>query len=259
MEAPGADAPEYGVVMSARPFPEGTRVENVDMTRSRLHGVDLEGARITDASLRDADISGYIEGLVLNGVEVEPLVRAELERRDPDRVKLRAADLAGVRAAWSMVEARWAEATARAAKLPAELQQQRVEGEWSVVETLRHLVFATDSWLSRAILLDPHPYHPLGLPWSGVEPEWARELGVDLDASPSFAEMLPVRSSRQRAVRTTLERLSDEELSSRRRAPDEPGHPEGEHSVMQCLHVLLDEEFEHHRYTVRDLEALESA
>lgn len=48
------------------------------------------------------------------------------------------------------------------------------------------------------------------------------------------------------------------------RPPGSPGHPTGEHFVLQCLHVLLNEEclneeWEHHRYTVRDLDVLDPA
>jgi DinB superfamily len=35
------------------------------------------------------------------------------------------------------------------------LLHESVGGEWSFIETLRHLVFATDSWIRRAILGDP--------------------------------------------------------------------------------------------------------
>jgi hypothetical protein len=46
--------------------------------------------------------------LRVNGVEIEPLVQAELDRRFPERVKLRAADVEGLREAWSMLEDLWA-------------------------------------------------------------------------------------------------------------------------------------------------------
>jgi hypothetical protein len=39
--------------------------------------------------------------------------------------------------------------------------------------------------------------------------------------------------------------------------PGSPGHPRKEHTVLQCLHVILKEEWQHHRYAVRDLEVLE--
>jgi hypothetical protein len=174
-------------------------------------------------------------------------------------VKLRATDIAGLREAWSMLERRWAATTERALRLPEVIQGEGVAGEWSTVETLRHLVFATDCWLLRAIRLDPTPYHPWGLPWSGADPEFTRAVGVDPSASPSLVEVMPLRHARQQAVRETLENLTDAGLAEIRIAPETPGHPNGEHSVLHCLQVLLNEEWEHHRYAVRDLDLLDPA
>ncbi len=39
--------------------------------------------------------------------------------------------------------------------------------------------------------------------------------------------------------------------------PASPGHPRKDHTVLQCLHVVLKEEWQHHRYAVRDLAVLE--
>lgn len=240
-----------------RPFPEGSRIEDLDLSNVHLHGASFEGAKLTDASLGGADISGDIEGLRINDVEVEPLVRDELDRRHPERAMLRATDVAGLRGAWAMLETLWARTSVRAAGLPADVPHQRVEGEWSFVETLRHLVFATDCWLSRAIELEPHPYHPWGLPWTGAGTEWATRIGIDLGAAPSLAEVTAVRRQRQDAVRGALERLTDTELDAVRTAPDDDGHPSGAHSVRHCVHVILNEEWEHHRYATRDLDVLD--
>jgi hypothetical protein len=51
----------------------------------------------------NADVSGDIEGLRLNGVEVATLVEAELNRRDPNRVKMRAMDPVGLSTAWELM------------------------------------------------------------------------------------------------------------------------------------------------------------
>ncbi len=158
-----------------------------------------------------------------------------------------------------MVERLWAVTTERALRLPEAVQRERAGGEWSIVETLRHLVFATDCWLFRAIRLEPSPYHPWGLPWSGAGPELTHAVGVDTSASPGPEEVMPVRRHYQQAVHETLGNLTDAGLAEVRVAPDAPGHPAGEHSVLQCLHVLLNEEWEHHRYTVRDLDVLDPA
>jgi hypothetical protein len=134
-----------------------------------------------------------------------------------------------------------------------------VDGEWSFVETLRHLVFATDCWLFRGVHLAPRPYHPWGLAWSGAGPAWSAAVGLDLRAAPSLAEIRPVRERHQQAVRETLEALNDVALAEVRTPPDDDGHPSGPHTVLHCLHVLCSEEWEHHRYAVRDLAALEGA
>jgi hypothetical protein len=245
------------MMMPESQLPAGSRIDNLDLSGVHLHGPSLAGARLTDAYLVGADISGDIKGLRLNGVDVEPLVCAELDRMYPERPKLRATDVTGLREAWSIVEGLWATTTERALALPDVVQRERVGGEWSFVETLRHLVMATDSWLFRAIKLEPSPYHPWGLPPSGTRPEFISAIGLDVSASPSLEEIMPIRREHQQAVRETLENLTDAGLAEVRAAPDSPGHPVGEHTVLKCVHVLLDEEWEHHRYTVRDLDVLD--
>ena len=122
----------------------GERLDGADFSHARLHAATFEGAGITDGWLRNADISGYIEGLRVNGVEVAPLVEAELDRRFPDRVKLRAVDPQGLADAWTLIEDVWRATVARARMLPEALLFERVDDDWSFVETLRHLVMATD-------------------------------------------------------------------------------------------------------------------
>ena len=133
----------------------GARFEDVYLTGAYFHGVDLTGARfrlvdmtgvtIRGADLVDMEISGQIESLRINGVDVAPLVEAELDRRHPGRAKMRPSDAAGYREAWDILEPLWQQTVARARDLDPELLHQRVDGEWSFIETLRHLVFATDA------------------------------------------------------------------------------------------------------------------
>lgn len=89
----------------------GARFEDVYLTGADFHGVDLTGARfrlvdltgvtIRGADLVDMDISGQIKNLKINGVDVAPLVEAELDRRYPGRAKMRPSDAAGYREARS--------------------------------------------------------------------------------------------------------------------------------------------------------------
>ena len=145
----------------------------------------------------DVDISGYVDRLVVNGVDVTAYVDAELDRRHPERVQLReirdptASARCGTR--WS---GSGRTTIARAERLPEPALHERVDGEWSFVETLRHLVFITDSWVTRTILDEERPFHPLGVAAVRVRRRDAVALGIDLDAAPSCAEVLEARADR---------------------------------------------------------------
>jgi len=233
----------------------GARFTRVDLSGARMRDVDLTGARIVDALLVDAQLSGLINGLTVNDVEVAPLVAAELDRRHPERLLLRTEDPAGLRAGWAAVEAFWRPTLAAAEDLPERLRQERVEEEWSLVETLRHLIFVTDAWFGRAVLGRDHPYHPFGL-----VPAFLRDgsaLGLDPSAAPSFASVLDVREGRIAEVRAYLAAVDADELARPRRGDDDLGYPPpSTHTVLDCLHVVMDEEWNHHRYAVRDLAIL---
>jgi hypothetical protein len=236
----------------------GARFRGVDLTGARFHLADLTGAVIRGAALVDVDLSGEIMNLRVNGVEVLPLVEAELDRRYPDRARMRPADAAGFRAAWDILERLWQQTVGRARGLPPELLHERVDAEWSFIETLRHLVFATDRWAGYMILDNPAPYHPLGLPQPGFTPADAAALGIDLDARPSLAEVLEARGTRMALVRGIVDGLTDDDLDRVCPRLPAPGYPEEARSVGLCLRVIMKEECEHRRYAVRDLAALEA-
>ena len=233
----------------------GRRMDDVDFSNVRLHSPNLEGTTITDGWLLNADVSGYIEGLRINGVEVAPLVEAELDRRHPERATLRATDPHGFCVAWDLIEEIWTQTVARAQALPEALLHERVDGEWSFIETLRHLIFATDSWLTHMVLGVPRPYHPWGLAGSFLTDP--ASLGVDPAARPTLEEVLVVRRERMDAVRSSIEGLTVAELERICVPSEGPGHPQKSASVHECLRVILDEEWEHHGYATRDLSVLE--
>jgi hypothetical protein len=60
------------------------------------------------------------------------------------------------------------------------------------------------------------------------------------------------------AVREVIAGATAAELERNCVPPDAPGHPRKDHTVLRCLHVVLKEEFEHHRYAIRDLTVLET-
>ena len=98
-----------------------SRFEQVHLQRARFHqvhlndadfdDVDLTGAQFREVFFKDVVMrsTGFVnvridgdmlENVVINGVDVAPYVRAELERREPDLAKMRPTDPDGFRAAW---------------------------------------------------------------------------------------------------------------------------------------------------------------
>jgi DinB superfamily len=228
-----------------------------DLSGLVAHEVVLSGAKLLGVLLDGATIDGVISGLVINDVLVEPLITAELDRRSPERLLLRSSDPDELRQGWAVLEEQWAGTLARASALPEEALHRQVEGEWSLVQTLRHLVFATDAWFGRTVLGQPRPYHPLGLV-AGFLDDVAAQLGLDTTADPSLAEVLPVREDRLAMVREFLAEATKEDLERTRPANPAFGFPPaGEHTALRCVHVLMSEEWAHHRFAVRDLTIIE--
>jgi len=233
----------------------GARFTRVDLSGATFRDVDLRGAKIVDALLENVELSGLITGLRVNGIEVAPLVEAELDRRYPERLALRATTPDGLRAGWAAVEEMWRPTIEHARSLTEAARQQRVDDEWSLVETLRHLVFVADAWFGRAVLGLPAPYHPIGLLPSFLGD--GRGLGITVDARPSFEEVLAVRRERMASVATYLAGVPGADLQAPRRGNDGAGYPPPtEHTVLACLHVVMDEEWNHHQYAIRDLAVL---
>jgi hypothetical protein len=164
---------------------------------------------------------------------------------------------AGFREAWDVVERLWGGTVERSRRLGPELLHESVDGEWSFIATLRHLVFATDSWIRRAILGDPSPWDPLDLPWD----EMPDTPGVprDRDVRPSLDVVLELRRDRMSTVREVIDGLSEETLDGDTEPVAGPGWPESRsYPVCECLLTILNEEWEHRLYAERDLDALEA-
>jgi hypothetical protein len=236
----------------------GARFRKVHLNDARFRMVDLSGVVMRDVSLSGASIDGAeIDGLLIDGVEVAPLIEAELMRREPARALRRASDPAGLQAAWTAIQQSWSAAYDRVAALPAGAVDVSVEEEWSFAQTLRHLVFATDAWLG-AILGDDRPFHPWGLPFSDLT-EFVgspADLGIDPDATPSYADVLDLRADRVARVREFLRDVTPQRLSEDCAGPVWEG---GERlSVLRCLRVILNEECEHLRFAQRDLDAVDA-
>ena len=232
----------------------GAQFRMVDLRDSWFRIVDLRGVHMRGVALVDADVDGEIEGLRIWGVEVAPLVEAELDRRHPERVVLRATEPADLRAGWAGLEAMWAVTVDRVASMAPGTQDLSVEDEWSFAQTLRHLVLATDVWLGWAILRREHQFHPLGVLFSEAAGREA-EFGLEVEATPSYAEVLDARAGRVAMVRDYLGAVTAEELAATRA---NPWGGEWQPSVLDCLRVIFEEEWHHHRFAVRDIDAIEA-
>lgn len=227
----------------------GARFVGADLSGVVMRGVDMQGTDIDAPWLPDGE-----NFLRVNGVDVIPFVEAELDRRFPGRAERRAKDPDGLRAAWAALERTWAATLERVAAMPADTVDVSVGGEWSFAQTLRHLVLATDVWLGKAILEIEQPFHPIGLTDSGTEDD-GPDRSIFATVTPSHAEVLEVRAGRVTMVRDFLATVTPDMLAEARKNPHAPDYPE---TVLSCLHVILVEEWEHHRYAVRDLDAIEA-
>jgi hypothetical protein len=235
----------------------GSEFRAVDLANTRFLGVEMDGVVIRGVDLIDVDIYGEIGKLIINGVDVGPLVEAELDRRYPDRPKMRPTDPAGFMQAWAIIERLWADTVEHARRLGPDLLHESVDGEWSFTETLRHLAFATDAWVTRAILGNPSPWHPLDLPWDEMQD--TPSIPRDRTARPTLDTVLDLRRDRMTTVREFIQALTNDVLNSDTEPVDAPGwpHPKS-YPVSQCLRIVLNEEWEHRLYAERDLAILEA-
>lgn len=227
-----------------------SRFEQSYLTRAVMRGVDLTGA----------DIDGEIDGLTVNGVEVQPLVEAALNERFPGREHCRSADPAEQLASFDAAQVHWAAAVQRATVRP-ELRDARVDDEWSVAQTLRHLVLATDGWLRRGLLGLADAFHPFGVPFTEWD-EKAPSIGIDMTAAPSWEEVLAVRADRVRQVRDFLSAQTPQTFAAP--APglppwydDVPDERRSQLTFGYCMGVIGNEEWAHLRFALRDLDAVE--
>jgi len=234
---------------------QGAQFRGVNLRGARFVGSDLSGVvmRGVDVDRADIDAPWLPEGdrFLVNGVDVIPFVEAELDRRFPGREQRRAPDPEGLRGAWEVLQQTWAATLERAATMPEGTVDVSVDGEWSFSQTLRHLVMAADTWLGRAVLQLEQPYHPLGLPNDGAEGD-GLDLSLFRTGTPSYDEVLAARADRVAMVRDFLATVTPDELDGARTNPWAPQYPE---TVRSCLHTILEEEWEHHRFAVRDLDA----
>ncbi|MEM1335638.1 MAG: pentapeptide repeat-containing protein, partial [Actinomycetota bacterium] len=153
--------------------------EGASFVRASFKGASLRGCDVSGVTMRSVDVNGLdidaqdlvFGTLMVNGVDVVPLVDAELNRRVPGRELQRARTPEGLRDGWVAAQAAWDTTVAGTAP---ELVDAHVDDEWSLAQTLRHLVLVTDAWLRGAIMRIEQPFHELGQIFSDRSPARSR-------------------------------------------------------------------------------------
>ncbi len=232
--------------------------EGATFFRKSFRGATLRSCDLSGVTMRSVDVGGldidshdlFFGTLLVNGVDVVPLVDAELNRQFPDRELQKAQTPEGLREGWVAVQSAW---QTTVASTPPDLVDAHVEDEWSLAQTLRHLILATDAWLRGGIMGMEQPFHEIGLIFTG-----AAEMGFDMSIfradAPAFEDILAVRAERQQLVTDFLSTATPELLAEERDDPWGGGdwHP----TVGDCVRVILEEEWAHLRYVRRDLARL---
>lgn len=221
----------------------GATLRFSDVSGVTMRGVDVDGLDIDSHDL-------FFGSLIVNGVDVVPLVDAELNRQFPGRELQKAQTPDGLREGWVAVQSAW---QATVEDTPPDLVDAHVEGEWSLDQTLRHLVLATDAWLGGGILRRQQPFHEIGQIFTGAE-EMGFDTSIFVIDPPDHEDVLAVRAERQRLVSDFLDTATAGLLAEERENPW--GGDDWRPSVGDCVRVILEEEWAHLRYIRRDLARL---
>jgi hypothetical protein len=234
------------------------RFVDQDFSAAEFRECMLNGARLIGVVMQDAEIDGLVTNLVVNGVEVTAFVETELDRRYPVRVLIRSDAPADLLDGWRQLRADWATTVDRLRASPG-LEHRTVNGEWSALQTMRHLVFVHDSWFRRCVLGSTRLVTPIGLA-SDFVPD-REEQGLDLTAEPSLDEVAAVREEQAAELDAWLTTVTSAQLAAAAPIPEGDGWPPYARgrSTRQCLGTVLTEEWAHHGFCVRDLDLVQAS
>jgi len=257
----------------------GQTYEHCDMAGSVFRDVNLSGATFEDVNLagtavRDANLAGTtirnanleglciedanIDGLTVLGFRVDDLIEAELDRRDPERARLKMRDPydpGAVREVMSQLEELRAAFRQRLRATDARLLAARPDAdEWSALENVRHMLFAEDLYLNRLILQNDKPWNRLGLLPDFLLSREGYE-GVGSESSDDLETVLAAWN----AVYVDLQAFSVDLTPEKLHSPARNLDGELVKTVGEILQGLARHDLEHIRQAEAALARLESA
>lgn len=146
----------------------GAVFRDVNLAKAEFDDVNLGEAVIHNANLSNLSIDdANIQGLTIFGFRIDELISAEMDRRDPMRIELRMRscyDPASLQAVMARLDEFRANFIDSLYAQPREtLLAAPQPGQWSVIDNIRHLMFAEDMYIHRWILRDKHPWCRMGL------------------------------------------------------------------------------------------------
>ena len=218
----------------------------VNLQRATFRDADLSGSSFFHVFLKNVSIDGEIDRLVINGVDVTDHVNRH-DRWWPLRNNLSPDSVEVLSESWATIRAEWSALLDKVAANPS-VAMQSVNGEWSLRDTLRHLLFAVDKWFVVPVLGET-VFSSIGLPNTGSQGrEWP---GIELSSDPDMATVLAARAAQHARFTDFIANMTLDSLPETVEVPENGTVP-----ALMCFHVVLEEEFEHLRYMIRDLAAL---
>ncbi|MCL4504848.1 MAG: DinB family protein [Chloroflexi bacterium] len=145
----------------------GAVFDNVNLAGASFNNINFAGAKIRDANLQNMAIEdANLTGFTVMGVNIEPLIEAELDRREPERARVRI-DIFNPTEVKALIS--WLDAVRAAfravlrASSPSQLRRRPAENEWNALEVVRHMLFAEDVYINRFILNNARPLNKAGM------------------------------------------------------------------------------------------------
>jgi hypothetical protein len=167
------------------------RFENVNLSGTLFDNVYMAGATVSNANLQGFCVKdAYVAGMTVNGFSITELIDAEMDRRDPERLRLRIKDTSDPQAVREMVarleKLRNNFCSMLRSKKADVLALRPAPKEWSAIECVRHLVFAEDLYINREIQNNHQPLNPVGMlpDFALNDPQYAdagKDPAVDLE------------------------------------------------------------------------------